>query len=254
MSNYNLTIFLLASEVRPCSHLLRMIQSRTLFLQRVVASSSPSYEEDGINSTKIRDLTKRLEELEAYIAKTAPTRLSLLSDSASQNECHQPSSSSSQQDQHDFLPALTSQVTAEIRRALQPEIDALNRAVRRYEKRTAITNYQIESRFQNLESQLRDAVAVTPLPISERPDVSHGNDLLFKIFAWTYAVFTFFVRTAMSLAYLPVRVALSVLRPFKAILLSDQRNSHNIARVELSPDQKSWVMRRPQKGKEKKLV
>lgn len=145
-------------------------------------------------------------------------------------------------------------MTAEIRRALQPEIDALNRAVRRYEKRTAITNYQIESRFQNLESQLRDAVAVTPLPISERPDVSHGNDLLFKIFAWTYAVFTFFVRTAMSLAYLPVRVALSVLRPFKAILLSDQRNSHNIARVELSPDQKSWVMRRPQKGKEKKLV
>lgn len=49
---------------------------------------------------------------------------------------------------------------AETRKCLQPELDALNRAVRRYEKRTTISSLQTEARLQDLECRLKDVVVL----------------------------------------------------------------------------------------------
>ncbi|OJJ48260.1 hypothetical protein ASPZODRAFT_32106, partial [Penicilliopsis zonata CBS 506.65] len=161
VSNYNLTIFLLASEIRPFSHLLKMVQARTLYLQKVVASA-PS-EEDKLDASKIPDLARRLEELEAHVAEAAAARLS-------QDQEHEPAPP---------LPSIISQATSEVRKGLQPEIDALNRAVRRYEKRTALTSFQTDSRFQRLEAQVQDALALAAS--AQRSNLRQRHSYTFKL-------------------------------------------------------------------------
>ena len=135
VSNYNLTIFLMAAEVRPLSHLVKMVQSRTLYLQRLV-NSNP-FQEDP--DTKVRDINKRLDNLEsrAIIDTTSPV----------------PSEGQAS-------TKTTTSITTEVRRTLQPDLDALNRAVRRYEKRVTIQTMQTESRLQDLEQRLADALSL----------------------------------------------------------------------------------------------
>ena len=48
----------------------------------------------------------------------------------------------------------------EVRKSIQPELDALNRAVRRYEKRATVFNMQIEAQLQDLESRTKDALSL----------------------------------------------------------------------------------------------
>src|SRR4051812_18543061 len=97
VSNYNLTIFLLASELRPMAHLAKLIQSRTLHLQRVV-NTNPylNLKQTG----DIRALTRRLEDLEARTLKVESPG----------NGTTEPNGKQS---------AL---LTAEVRRAIQPDL------------------------------------------------------------------------------------------------------------------------------------
>ena len=141
ISDYNLTIFLLASEVRPLSHLIKLVQRRTLFLQRsiTVATSTPK-----IDRTCISDLSNRLEELEAHVANSVT-----LSNEA---DIGMPSHTD------EIIVKASSQANAEVRKTIQPEVDALNRAMRRYEKRTMTSAIQIETRLQELEGRVQDAV------------------------------------------------------------------------------------------------
>lgn len=129
VSNYNLTIFLLASEVRPVAHLLRLIQKRTLYLQRVVASSPSS------DPSTLADMAKRLEELEAHVAEAASAKAK------------------------DPVDVGSAQA-AEVRKSIQPDIEALNRAVRRYEKRSTLFALQTEQRFGRVEARAGDALAL----------------------------------------------------------------------------------------------
>jgi len=141
VSNYNLTVFLLASEIRPLSHLVKLIQARTFHLQRVVASGT--VDDSKIDTSKVLDLAKRLEELEAHVANTADSAQKMVGMPSEQ------------------LAATTvAQATMEMRKSIQPELDALNRAVRRYEKRTTISALQTETRLQERESRLQDGVAL----------------------------------------------------------------------------------------------
>jgi hypothetical protein len=137
VSNYNLTIFLLASEIRPLSHLVKLIQARTLHLQRVVASGI--LDDNKIDTSKVLDIAKRLEELEAHVADTAED---------AQKKIDGP------------FERTLAQATSDMRKTIQPELDALNRAVRRYEKRTTISALQTEARLQELESRLKDVVVL----------------------------------------------------------------------------------------------
>lgn len=134
VSNYNLTIFLLASELRPFSHLLKMIQARTLHLQRCVATNPHSPSGDGVSPSTLHDLQTRLAELENHVAETT-------------------SNGSSSR-----VPS--TELATQIRKNIQPDLEALNRAVRRYEKRATLLTMQTESRLQELEKRMGDAITL----------------------------------------------------------------------------------------------
>lgn len=144
VSNYNLTIFLLASELRPMAHLVKLIQARTLHLQRVVSSNPYDSLNGKVAGGDITDLTRRLEDLEARssIAEATPTSDPALNGKQS------------------------AALTTEVRRTLQPDLDALNRAVRRYEKRATLQAFQTESRLKDLEARLNDAISLAAAAVN----------------------------------------------------------------------------------------
>lgn len=198
VSNYNLTIFLLASEIRPFAHLLKMVQARTLHLQRIVSSSSSSTTETlNHNTGKIAEISTRLDELEAHVASKAV-------DSPSPSPGPTPT------------PTI-----ADLRKAIQPDIDALNRAVRRYEKRSAVTSFQTDSRLRDLEAQARDALALAAA--AQRADSLHRPGLLRMGLNCFYAVWAIPVQIALGLVYLPLRVLVRCVRAVMAALVSGER-------------------------------
>lgn len=185
VSNYNLTIFLLASEVRPFAHLLKLVQARTLHLQRIVASAAT---EDAIDHEKVQDLTKRLEELEAHVAEAAAARLS-----HSKPDRAEPSDA----------PSLITQAVVEARRVVQPDIEALNRAVRRYEKRTALSTLNTDTRFQQLEASTRDAIALAAA--AQQSSASRKPSYPFILIDWICACIVVPARLALSILNFPGR-------------------------------------------------
>lgn len=144
VSDYNLSIFILAAEVRPLSHLLRMIQSRTLYLQRTVATNPYTTASPTANRAAVKDLQTRVDELEAHIA----SRSDLLSGNGT-------TKTTSEREKE-----LAKSIEATLRAALQPELDAVTRATRRYEKRATLLGMQTETRLNQLESRVQDAVAL----------------------------------------------------------------------------------------------
>lgn len=138
VSNYNLTIFLLASELRPLSHLIKLVQARTLHLQRI--ASPINNDLSSLNPQSLSVLTARLDELEAHIASSH-------SDAKPTTNSNTPHSSNQE-------------TINTVRKSLIPDIEALNRAVRRYEKRATLLSMQTESRLSELESRLSDAITL----------------------------------------------------------------------------------------------
>ncbi|RJE18967.1 hypothetical protein PHISCL_08689 [Aspergillus sclerotialis] len=224
VSNYNLTIFLLASEIRPFSHLLKMVQSRTLYLQRIVASS-PLSQEDNLTARKLAELTSRVEELEAHNASTATAP---------------PYPDYPKDSDHN----LVSQATADVRKAIQPDIDALNRAVRRYEKRTTLMSLQTDSRLRELEAQIRDALSLAAAAQRTSPQGLHG--LVSTLFDYSYAALVIPFQIFVSLVSIPSRMANWCLQPVKSILF--RKPGQERARKSKSPRGQSHPStRRPQK-------
>nr|KMM67177.1 hypothetical protein CPAG_03512 [Coccidioides posadasii RMSCC 3488] len=155
ISNYNLTIFLLAAEIRPLSHLLKLVQARTLHLRRAVESTSPN--PDMMDATKIVDISRRLDELEAQVEELLTHK--------GEDQTAQESSSE--------LEQKLCEIEAQVRKAMQVDIAALNRAVRKYEKRLTTSALDTDTRFDNIESQIRNIMfKKSPSPKSQ------GNLLL----------------------------------------------------------------------------
>ena len=142
VSNYNLTIFLLASELRPMAHLVKLVQSRTLHLQRIV-NSNP-YTTVDAPPVDTKTLLHRLEELESRPRAESPGS----TNAADAN--------------------LNGKLTAEVRREIQPDLDALTRAVRRYEKRATLQAFQTETKLLDLEARVGDAVSLAAAAVSKR--------------------------------------------------------------------------------------
>ncbi|GFF56145.1 hypothetical protein IFM51744_08824 [Aspergillus udagawae] len=230
VSNYNLTIFLLASEIRPFAHLLKMVQARTLHLQRVVAASAD--DDEKLDPKKIKDLAKRLDELEAHVAETAAAQL--------------PSGSSKPPGDQEQLQNLISQATTEIRKGFQPEIDALNRAVRRYEKRTALTSFQTEAKFQALETQVHDAIALAAA--AQRSGSCRPLGALSGLFNSISAIILLPAQIFMSLARLPFQLSTRCLQYCKDMLLSKppRRSSKGKVPRDVRPSSSRQFRRTPQ--------
>lgn len=208
VSNYNLTIFLLAAEIRPVSHLLKLVQARTLYLQRIVASSSgPSAEEVRINADKIAEVTTRLDELEAHVANNAAAAAGTPAATS-----HSTSTEPNPPNPQSQSPSPSTQTTTDIRKDLQPEIDALNRAMRRYEKRSALTTFQTDTRLRDLESRLRDSHALVMATASAQQQRSDSSIRPFRrgifslMFRCVYAVLFIPVQIFMSMVAIPGRV------------------------------------------------
>lgn len=185
VSNYNLTIFLLASELRPISHLIKMIQARTLYLQRTLNTSTTAG--DSPPSSTIRDLTSRLNDLEAHVAAAA-------------NTATNPSS-----------PPTTAQLTTEVRKYIQPDLDALNRAVRRYEKRATLLTMQTESRLQDLEARMSDAITLAAAAERSSYSKTSRRGSAFVLLDWICAAVVLPVQAAWTVASLPAKVASTAL-------------------------------------------
>lgn len=177
VSNYNLTIFLLGAELRPLSHLIKMIQSRTLHLQRVVTTMP--YQDERPDPALLSDLSKRLEDLESHTANNSfMTNGNVTSGNATT-------------------------LTTEVRKSFQPDLDALNRAVRRYEKRATLLTLQTESRLQDLESRMADAITLAAA--AERSNASSRRGSAAVLLDWVCAVFVLPVQTGWTLAIFPAR-------------------------------------------------
>ncbi|KAF2452297.1 hypothetical protein BDY21DRAFT_367887 [Lineolata rhizophorae] len=138
ISNYNLTIFLLAAELRPCSHLIKLMQARTLHLQRVVKPGEESAANKKQEELGLVELSKRVDEMEGHFAERATYNSSEVSKERESS----------------------AQLADNVRLSLQPQVDALNRAVRRYERRATTQTLQTEARLQDLEKRLQDALAL----------------------------------------------------------------------------------------------
>ncbi|PBP28791.1 hypothetical protein BUE80_DR000416 [Diplocarpon rosae] len=182
VSNYNLTIFLLASELRPMAHLVKLIQARTLHLQRVV-SANPHNLATGNVIGDINDITRRLEDLESRGIKAEP---------------HHPTGEPTLSSKQSAL------LTAEARRSLQPDLDALNRAVRRYEKRATLQAFQTESRLHDLESRLNDAIS---LAAAAANSAHHKRGFTGIVVEWAATAIVIPLQALGALAGLPLKAA-----------------------------------------------
>ncbi|KAI4116886.1 MAG: hypothetical protein LQ345_002772 [Seirophora villosa] len=187
VSNYNITVFLLAAEVRPLSHLLKMVQARTLYLQRTLGGDV--HEEAKLDGSIVKDMAKRLDDLEACVANIQ------VSGNVSS-----------------LTPEYTDQMKAEVRNSLQPDLDALNRAVRRYEKRMVALTIQTESRLQELESRMSDAITLAAAAerSSNMTSSRRGSSALI-VFDWVSTAVFLPLQATWAIVSFPAKVAGTVM-------------------------------------------
>ncbi|KYK60074.1 hypothetical protein DCS_01208 [Drechmeria coniospora] len=187
VSNYNLTIFLLVSELRVFSHMLRLVQCRTLHLQRVVHG-------DGFNpasktKAQLEEMVARVERLEAH---------SGAEDKATGSDCSPHSARAKQE----------AAMTRDVRNAIQPELDALNRAVRRYEKKATVLQFQTESRFSGLEARLNDAIT---LAAAAAKNNANRKNVAMRAFEFAMSVALVPFHAMLRLLLLPLRTLLALI-------------------------------------------
>ncbi|KAI5465622.1 hypothetical protein BGZ63DRAFT_348546 [Mariannaea sp. PMI_226] len=194
VSNYNLTIFLLVSELRVFSHMIKLVQSRTLHLQRVVQGNSVGFS-TAHSAEQLETILLRLERLESRTTaeETAPMY-----------DGKQESSKTGQE----------SAIARDVRNTIQPELDALNRAVRRYEKKATLLQFQTESRFAGMNARLDDAIALAAS--AAKNSASHTN-----LFVWA-------IESLTAMVLLPFKTLMRILLlPFNTLLALASRNKKN---------------------------
>ncbi|KAK0304565.1 hypothetical protein LTR01_007358 [Friedmanniomyces endolithicus] len=181
VSDYNLSIFLLAAELRPARQLGRLITNRTLHLQRVVNRVDDVFSPSASENSTIHSLTARLAALEAKLSD------------------------------HALVPSTTAlaqktdvtDLSAEMRKRYEPRLEGLERAVRRYEKRSTTLAMLTEQRLNSLDSRLQDALSLAAVAAqhSQRRagvfayllETASAVIALPMKFAWTICVWPFLV-------------------------------------------------------------
>ncbi|TKX26030.1 hypothetical protein C1H76_1877 [Elsinoe australis] len=147
VSDYNLTIFLLAAEIRPFRQLIKLVTNRTLHLQRIANGTDHLV---GKDTEKNAAFESRLEVLEAKVADPTSS----------------PMAAAGQKEE-------MAQLSAELRKRYEPRIDALERAVRRYEKRVTTLTMLTDQRMQSLDNRLQDALSLAAVAAqsSQKPSI-----------------------------------------------------------------------------------
>jgi len=151
ISNYNLAIFVLAAEIVPLSHLIKLVQARTLHLQRIV-HSNPYRAETGL-ATQMQGVLHRLDDLQSRMITVSQTATAAALGGS-------PAVSNDDTPESRNLAKHEAAVARSVRNSVQPEIDALNRAVRRYEKKATVLASLTESRLSAIDVRLNDAISL----------------------------------------------------------------------------------------------
>ncbi|OAQ98128.1 hypothetical protein LLEC1_02479 [Akanthomyces lecanii] len=207
VSNYNLTIFILVSEVRVLSHMIKLVQARTLHLQRVVHSSSnPFGTLPTTNSLRINAMLERLDALES---ESAPLRSTASSNVVPEG------------DEETAKAAHEAVLTRDVRNAIQPELDALNRAVRRYEKKSTLLQSHVDAHFAAVDARVEDAIALAAVAAKN----SNRGSILVRAFDALVALVLLPFSTALHLLLLPVRWLLSRTSSSRGTHSSKKRNT-----------------------------
>ncbi|RMZ80526.1 hypothetical protein DV737_g2929, partial [Chaetothyriales sp. CBS 132003] len=228
VSNYNLTVFLLVAEIRPLSHLIKLMQRRTLFLQRTVNAESlqvGSHAKDLV----LNDLSTRIEELERHLAERIESPV------VKSNES--PDS---------IISKASTQALSDIKTSIQPELDALGRAMRRYEKRSTISAVQFDARLKELEASLKDVVvlaAAAQRNVEQRP-----TNYIYVLANWICAMVVVPIRASLSILALQQRMAATVLayegQAIETIIRDDGKflRSFEILPQRIGIDIKGWLI------------
>ncbi|KAJ4367139.1 hypothetical protein N0V83_007669 [Neocucurbitaria cava] len=197
VSNFNLGIFFLGAEIRPFRRLIKMKRERLMHLQRVVKADP----KDGLKPADAQQISQRLTELEARLDSPVAS-----------NDVDM------------------SKLSAEVRQSTQLQLDALNRAVRRYEKRHMAQSLQIEARFQDLESRLGDALALAAAAArtGQRPGI------ISMTISWIVSIVNYFLQTAWDIAMYPVRTATAAIAVVSSWFMKDEPRSRRRAKGQLN--------------------
>nr|POE64995.1 hypothetical protein CFP56_34663 [Quercus suber] len=170
VSDYNLSIFVLAAEIRPCRQLCRLIANRTLNLKRTATGADkPAWESKSTFSI----LLQRVDDLESRLSEI-----------------------------HGGLPSLTiaqkadiGELQSEMKKRYEPRLEGLERAVRRYEKRSTTFTMAIDQRLLALEGRTNDAFSLAA--VAAQNSRGHG-------------IFDIMVELITSAVVLPIKLAWSV--------------------------------------------
>jgi len=157
ISNFNLTVFVLTSELRPFRKLIQMAKARTLHLQRIVHANPYAKETKAAKQleaqittqqSKMDELLARIEELEGHIETKIETETQEIKMADVRRE-----KNFLQKSEKDAL-------FREMRQSLQPELEMVANAVRRMYKQQVSVQTHFESKFRSIERRLDDAVSL----------------------------------------------------------------------------------------------
>ncbi|KAI4678926.1 uncharacterized protein J4E88_006214 [Alternaria novae-zelandiae] len=190
VSDANLSIFLLIAEIPPVNRLIKMRTERILHLQRIVREAP----REPVRSADTQQLSQRIAELEGRLDGPPP---------ANNNEVD------------------VEKLSAEVRQTTQLQLDALNRAVRRYEKRHMAQSLQIEARFQDLEARLGDtlALAAAAARTGQRPGV------IAMTLSWIAGTISYMLQMTWDIAMYPFRTAAVAVSVAKSLFVRDERQA-----------------------------
>jgi hypothetical protein len=192
-NDLNLAIFILVAEMRPVSRLVRMQKERTLHLQRVVRAEH----QERPQSAGAEEVAQRLAELEARF--DGPMHNSNV----------------------DVM-----KVSADVRQSMQHQLDALNRAVRKYEKRHMAQSIQIEARFQEIDVRLKDtlSLAAAAARTGQKPGI------ISMTISWIAGLLSYCLQLAWDIVLYPFRTASVLVAVVRSWVLKDGRQPRKKAK------------------------
>jgi hypothetical protein len=111
----------------------------------------------------------------------------------------------------------TTRVAAEVRQSIQTQLDAITRAIRRYEKKSAAQTIQIEARFHEVDARLKDALslAAAAARTGQRPGI------ISMAFTWMLNLVNNALQIAWDVAFYPLRTALAATVTIKSLFIKD---------------------------------
>jgi hypothetical protein len=169
--------------------MIKLVRSRTLHLQRVVQGGPSNFQKSNNYSEQLEAVLARLEQLESRTTAE---------ETISPHKMKQEINKTKQKE---------SVVARDVRNAIQPELDALNRAVRRYEKKATLLQFQTESRFVGMDARLDDAIALAAS--AAKNSASHKSVLIWAMESFT-AIALLPFKTLLRIMLLPLSTLLAL--------------------------------------------